>query len=226
MADAGEILAGPIGREVLGVAQVIFITFACGSHVLTGKIAFDTSRLSTSFSWISGWLVSVTEGASCSVLWAAVSAIICLALTIPRTLNGISYLSTASFISILGQFSIQIWVLVDRVYIMKSLSCRFGNHDRCRHDWAQGHCSCDIWPEICQRIFGSDGHCMFPQSPPQLWKLIKPIHRYLPMPVCWYLRLSYIVVDQWVTIVGHVAFFTFISEMKRPQVWFVSLESI
>ncbi|PCH37939.1 neutral amino acid transporter [Wolfiporia cocos MD-104 SS10] len=85
MADAGEILAGPIGREVLGASQVIFMIFICGSHVLTGLIAFDT----------------ITAGASCSVLWAGVSAIICLVLTIPRTLNGISYLSVASFISII-----------------------------------------------------------------------------------------------------------------------------
>lgn len=43
MADAGEIIAGPIGREILGAAQVIFIVFICASHVLTGLIAFDTS---------------------------------------------------------------------------------------------------------------------------------------------------------------------------------------
>ncbi|KAI0780491.1 transmembrane amino acid transporter protein-domain-containing protein [Trametes elegans] len=86
MADAGEILAGPIGREVLGAAQVIFMIFLCASHVLTGLIAFDT----------------ITAGASCSVLWGAVSAIICLVLTIPRTLNGISYLSVVSFISIIS----------------------------------------------------------------------------------------------------------------------------
>ncbi|KAI8982797.1 transmembrane amino acid transporter protein-domain-containing protein [Trametes punicea] len=85
MADAGEILAGPIGREVLGTAQVVFLIFVCGSHVLTGLIAFDT----------------ITAGASCSVLWAGVAAIICLLLTIPRTLNGISYMSVASFISII-----------------------------------------------------------------------------------------------------------------------------
>lgn len=89
MADAGYILAGPIGREVLGAAQVIFMVFVCGSHVLTGLIAFDT----------------ITAGASCSVLWAGVSAIICLVLTIPRTLNGISYLSVASFISILSMYA-------------------------------------------------------------------------------------------------------------------------
>lgn len=46
MADAGEIIAGPIGREVLGIAQVVFIIFLCGSHVLTGLIAFDTSKSS------------------------------------------------------------------------------------------------------------------------------------------------------------------------------------
>lgn len=43
MADAGMILAGPVGREVLGAAQVVFMVFLCGSHVLTGLIAFDTS---------------------------------------------------------------------------------------------------------------------------------------------------------------------------------------
>ena len=47
MADAGEILAGPIGREVLGAGQVIFTIFACASHVLTGLIAFDTSKWPT-----------------------------------------------------------------------------------------------------------------------------------------------------------------------------------
>ena len=86
MADAGYILAGPIGREVLGAAQVIFMIFICGSHVLTGLIAFDT----------------LTDGASCSVVWAVVSAVVCLVLTIPRTLNGISYMSVASFISIIS----------------------------------------------------------------------------------------------------------------------------
>ncbi|KAF7799617.1 hypothetical protein EIP86_010855 [Pleurotus ostreatoroseus] len=87
MADVGYIIAGPIGREVLGAAQIIFIVFVCGSHVLTGLIAFDT----------------ITAGASCSVLWAGISAIICMVLTIPRTLDGISYLSVASFISIMSK---------------------------------------------------------------------------------------------------------------------------
>lgn len=108
MADAGEILAGPIGREVLGGAQAVFMIFICGSHVLTGLIAFDTSkhavfvtrRALLTFSY------AVTAGASCSVLWAAVAAIICLVLTLPRTLNGISYMSVVSFISIISMYRV------------------------------------------------------------------------------------------------------------------------
>ena len=50
MADVGEILIGPIGREVLGAAQVIFMVFICASHVLTGTIAFDTSESHSSYS--------------------------------------------------------------------------------------------------------------------------------------------------------------------------------
>ena len=42
----------------------------------------------------------VTNGASCSVVWAAVTAIICMFLTMIRTLSGISYLSVASFASV------------------------------------------------------------------------------------------------------------------------------
>jgi len=35
MADAGEVLFGPIGREVLGVGQILFFIFIMGSHILT-----------------------------------------------------------------------------------------------------------------------------------------------------------------------------------------------
>ena len=115
MADAGYILGGPIGREILGGAQVIFLVFICGSHVLTGLIAFDT----------------ITAGASCSVLWAGVSALICLVLTIPRTLNGISYLSVGSFISILSTYATPTIISC----YLSFFSCRSHNHDWCRHHW-------------------------------------------------------------------------------------------
>ena len=109
MADAGEILAGPIGREVFGASQVIFITFACASHVLAGMIAFETRTWSVlrirSFLALTATL-SVTSGSSCSVVWSVVTAAICFVLTIPRTLDGISYLSVVSFTSVIGTFGL------------------------------------------------------------------------------------------------------------------------
>ena len=41
-ADAGEVMGGPILREILGGAQIVFLIFICGSHVLTGLIALET----------------------------------------------------------------------------------------------------------------------------------------------------------------------------------------
>ncbi|WEW60296.1 hypothetical protein PRK78_005781 [Emydomyces testavorans] len=41
MADAGEILFGRIGREVLGGAQVLFLVFIMGSHVLTFSVMMN-----------------------------------------------------------------------------------------------------------------------------------------------------------------------------------------
>lgn len=42
VADAGEVMAGPIGREVFGGAQMLFLVFVMGSHVLTFSIMMNT----------------------------------------------------------------------------------------------------------------------------------------------------------------------------------------
>ncbi|PPJ57757.1 hypothetical protein CBER1_00215 [Cercospora berteroae] len=86
MADVGQILLGPIGREVFGAAQVIFLIFTMGSHVLTFTIAFN----------------AITGHATCTIVWAVVGTIILFLFTLPRTLKNVSYLSIASFISIVA----------------------------------------------------------------------------------------------------------------------------
>lgn len=43
MADVGTVLAGPIGREALGAAQIVCLVFSCGGHALVGMIAFNAS---------------------------------------------------------------------------------------------------------------------------------------------------------------------------------------
>lgn len=45
MADAGEIIAGSIGREVVGAGQLLFMVFIMGSHLLTFTVAMNSGKL-------------------------------------------------------------------------------------------------------------------------------------------------------------------------------------
>ena len=42
MGDAGELLLGPIGREIFFVGQLLFIIFLMASHILTFSVLFNT----------------------------------------------------------------------------------------------------------------------------------------------------------------------------------------
>lgn len=86
MADAGEVMAGPVGREILGAAQIIFLVFVMGSHILTFSIMLNT----------------LTNHATCTIVFGVVGLIVCLACTLPRTLLNVSYMAIASFISIIA----------------------------------------------------------------------------------------------------------------------------
>ena len=86
MADAGEVMAGPIGREIFGAAQILFLVFAMGSHILTFSIMMNT----------------VSDHGTCSIVFGFVGMILSLICTLPRTLHKVSYMSIASFISIIG----------------------------------------------------------------------------------------------------------------------------
>lgn len=84
MADAGEVLLGRVGREVLGTAQLIFLIFIMGSHILTFIVMMNT----------------LTEHGTCSIVFGIVGMIISFVCTLPRTLKKVSWLSISSFISI------------------------------------------------------------------------------------------------------------------------------
>ena len=86
MADAGEVIAGRIGREVFGAGQILFLVFVMGSHILTFSIMMNT----------------VTSHGTCTIVFGLVGMIVCLVFTLPRTLRKVSYMAIASFISILS----------------------------------------------------------------------------------------------------------------------------
>ena len=86
MADAGEVMAGPVGREIFGAAQILFLVFVMGSHILTFSIMLNT----------------VSSHGTCTIVFGVVGLIVCLICTMPRTLHKVSYMSIASFISIVA----------------------------------------------------------------------------------------------------------------------------
>lgn len=90
MADAGEVLWGPVGREILGVAQVLFIIFFMASHLVTFTTAFNV----------------LTDHGTCSIVFGVVGLIVSLICSLPRTLKNVSWFSMASFISIVASIVI------------------------------------------------------------------------------------------------------------------------
>lgn len=77
MADAGEVLAGRFGRELLGFAQIIFLIFIMASHLLTFTIAMN----------------ALTDHGTCSIVFGVVGLVVSFACSLPRTLEKMSWLS-------------------------------------------------------------------------------------------------------------------------------------
>lgn len=79
MADAGEVLLGRFGRELLGNAQLLFLIFIMGSHVLTFSVMMNT----------------LTNHGTCSIVFGVVGLVVSFILGLPRTLKKVSWFSIA-----------------------------------------------------------------------------------------------------------------------------------
>lgn len=77
MGDAGYIIAGPIGREVLGFGTVLFAICGSGSQMLSGYYA----------------LSSLSDNKLCAMLYTGIFALPILLCSFFRTLDHLSWLS-------------------------------------------------------------------------------------------------------------------------------------
>ncbi|KAJ5155365.1 hypothetical protein N7492_008168 [Penicillium capsulatum] len=84
-ADAGRLMWGRVGYEVVTVMLFLLLTFLTASHCLTGTIAFQV----------------ITESKICGVVFGVVSAIILLALAVPPSFTEMAVLGYIDFASIL-----------------------------------------------------------------------------------------------------------------------------
>lgn len=84
MGDAGYIMFGPLGREIMSFGTCCFAIFACGGQLLAGQIA----------------LASLSDNKLCSMLYTGIFAMPTLLCSLPRTFHGLSWVSIASVLSI------------------------------------------------------------------------------------------------------------------------------
>lgn len=85
MGDAGLILFGPIGRELLAFGTIVFAIFATGGQVLAGQIA----------------LSALSDDKLCPMLYTGIFAIPTLIVSFPRTFDKLNWLSVLSVCSII-----------------------------------------------------------------------------------------------------------------------------
>ncbi|KAK1623574.1 transmembrane amino acid transporter [Colletotrichum phormii] len=85
MGDAGQILFGRPGREILVFGTVVFAVFATGGQLLAGQIA----------------LATLSDNKLCLMLYTGIFAVPTLLFSFPRTMDQLSWLCIPSVLSIL-----------------------------------------------------------------------------------------------------------------------------
>lgn len=95
MADAGEVLMGRFGYELFGTAQLLFLVFIMASHILTFTVALNT----------------ITNHATCSIVFGIVGMIISCILSLPRTLEKVSWFS---LVCELSPFTVSFPIVMNR----------------------------------------------------------------------------------------------------------------
>lgn len=77
VADAGEILMGRFGRELMNLAQLLLCIFLMSSHILTFIKTLNT----------------ISQHATCSIVWGVVGLVVSFIGSLPRTMNKMYLLS-------------------------------------------------------------------------------------------------------------------------------------
>lgn len=90
--DAGRLMFGRFGFELINAMLICILIFLVGSHCLTGTIA---------------WM-QITESHVCSIVWAVVSAIILFAVALPPSFAEVAILGYIDFASIVIAIGITI----------------------------------------------------------------------------------------------------------------------
>jgi len=209
MADAGEVMAGPIGREIFGAAQILFLVFIMGSHILTFSIMMNT----------------VTSHGTCTIVFGVVGLIVCLVFTMPRTLHRVSYMAIVSFMSIVAAVMItMVGVGVERpgngkvdVTVQTNFSSAFLAVTNIIFAFAGKSLN------LCSLLWVKFGLCAGeppPSNPGSTAGSPLPDLPDLLSSWCWCASTKNFKRQTFAHVTaGHVAFFSFMSELKAPETY-------
>jgi len=91
-ADAGRLMFGKVGYEVVTIIWLLELIFVSGSHCLTGTIAFK----------------DLTNDGACGLVFGIVSAIILFGVSVPPSFTEMAILGYIDFVSIISAIGITI----------------------------------------------------------------------------------------------------------------------
>ncbi|KUJ09582.1 uncharacterized protein LY89DRAFT_627761 [Mollisia scopiformis] len=91
-ADAGRLMMGTFGYELIGAMFALELIFLVGSHCLTGTIAWQ----------------NIIASSTCSIVFGVVSAILLLLIALPPSFADLAILGYIDFVSIMGAISITV----------------------------------------------------------------------------------------------------------------------
>ncbi|KAJ5247526.1 hypothetical protein N7468_002509 [Penicillium chermesinum] len=84
MGDAGELLMGRVGRELMGIGQLLLLIFLMASNILMFNILMN----------------ALTDHGTCTLVFGVVGLVICFLGALPRTMDKVYVMSVISFVSV------------------------------------------------------------------------------------------------------------------------------
>ncbi|KAI9926225.1 hypothetical protein MW887_004688 [Aspergillus wentii] len=106
MGDAGGIIAGRFGQELLGNGQLLILIFIMASHLLTFSVAMNT----------------ITDHGTCSIVFGVIGMVVSFICCLPRTSGEMSWLSVGFDTTLADAFN----AVCNIVFAFAAHACFFG----------------------------------------------------------------------------------------------------
>lgn len=137
-------ICGRFGRELLGTAQLLFLVFIMGSHLLTFTVMMNT----------------LTDHGTCSIVFGVVGLVVSFICALPRTLRKVSWFSFACMHwSLIGELTLLLILVLDS----------FRQYSRCGTYHYDCHCcsasrkwqaKCDYKSKSLRRVLVGNKYCL------------------------------------------------------------------